>query len=124
MQPDGSLTLAIIEALGDIPFKEEQRVGLLWSPLRLAIRVTNTACNGLHFLATPCPLLLQAHAMQLVMTSFETAEVQALPTIISFLLQQSTAGCVAEVTKLDILSLFSPWQLPKHFQCQVRVLLP
>ena len=29
MQPEGSLTVAIIEALGDIPFKQEQRVGLL-----------------------------------------------------------------------------------------------
>ena len=46
--------------------------------------------------------------MQLVMTTFETSEVQALPTIIGFLLQQSTAGCVAEVMELDILSLCSP----------------
>ena len=46
--------------------------------------------------------------MQLVMTTFETAEVQALPIIIGFLLQQSTAGCVAEVINLDILSLLFP----------------
>ena len=53
-------------------------------------------------------MLLQAHAMQLVMTTFETAEVQALPTIIGFMLQQRTAGCVAEVIETDILSLPSP----------------
>ena len=62
--------------------------------------------------------------MQLVMTSFETAEVQALPTIIGFLLQQSTAGCVAEVMKPDILSLFSLRQLPRAAQCQVHAPLP
>ena len=106
MQPDGSLTVAIIKALGDIPFKQEQRVGLL------STFTSGNLCQlhtlQWHFPATSCPLVLQARAMQLVMTTFETAEVQALPAIIGFLLQQSTAGCVAEVITPDSLSLFSP----------------